>query len=281
MKYIGAHVSIAGGVENAPLNAAAIGATAFAMFTKNQRQWSSPPLEASSVAAFKQNCRDHNFAPEMVLPHDSYLINLGQADPEKLALSRESFAGEMKRVAELGLCKLNFHPGSHLNLMSETECLELIGESIRLAVDEVPGVMAVIENTAGQGTNLGYSFEQLAYLVKVIGRPGRVGICLDTCHAYAAGYDLVSEDGYAWTMGQFEKHLGFDLLAGMHLNDSKSKLSGHLDRHNSIGMGELGEDTFRRLMRDSRLDDIPLVLETIDETLWAGEIERLRSYCVK
>ncbi|MGE4563450.1 MAG: deoxyribonuclease IV [Victivallaceae bacterium] len=279
MKYIGAHVSIAGGVENAPLNAAAIGATAFAMFTKNQRQWSAPPLEASSATAFKENCQIHHFPPELILPHDSYLINLGQADPEKLKLSRESFVGEMKRVAGLGLCKLNFHPGSHLGLMSEKECLDLIAAGVRQAVDEVPGVMAVIENTAGQGTNLGYAFEQLGYLVKTIDRPGRVGVCFDTCHAYAAGYDLATPEGYDWTMKQFAAHVGFNLLAGMHLNDSKSKLNGRLDRHHSIGQGELGEATFQRLMADPRLDDIPLVLETIDETLWPAEIARLKSYC--
>ncbi len=279
MKYIGAHVSIAGGVENAPLNAAAIGAKAFAMFTKNQRQWVSPPLTDASIAAFKANCRAHGFAPEHILPHDGYLINLGNPDPDKRRQSFDAFVDEMQRCHQLGLTKLNFHPGSHLREIPESDCIALIATGVRDAIDAVPEVCAVIENTAGQGSNLGYSFEQLAAMVEAINRPGRVGICLDTCHAYAAGYDLATDTGYDWTMGQFEKLLGFELLMGMHLNDSKSKLAGHLDRHQSIGLGELGEATFKRLMQDPRLDGIPLVLETIDETLWPQEIARLYRYC--
>ena len=272
MKYIGAHVSIAGGVENAPLNAAAIGAKAFAMFTKNQRQWASPPLTQESIKAFKTNCKAHGFSAEHILPHDGYLINLGNPDPAKRAQSLKAFTDEMSRCMQLGLDRLNFHPGSHLREIPEDDCLKLIAESVNAALSETEGVTAVIENTAGQGSNLGYSFEQIARIMELIEDQSRVGVCIDTCHSFAAGYDLKSEDGYEQTMNACERIIGFRFLRGVHLNDSKSVLGGHLDRHNSIGKGELGLEPFRRLMNDRRFDNIPMVLETIDETLWPEEI---------
>ena len=276
MKYIGAHVSIAGGVENAPLNAAMIGAKAFAMFTKNQRQWKSPPLTQESIQAFHKNCADRGFSPAQILPHDGYLINLGNPDAEKRAGSRAAFLDEMTRCMQLGLKFLNFHPGSHLREIPAEECLKLIAEEVRSVLAETEGVCAVIENTAGQGSNVGSSFEELARLIELIDAPaGRVGVCLDTCHAFAAGYDL--KDSYDSVMDRFGSLIGFDLLKGMHLNDSKSVLNGHLDRHHSIGKGELGIETFRRIMNDSRLDGIPMVLETIDETIWKEEIQLLYS----
>lgn len=278
MKYIGAHVSIAGGVENAPLNAAAIGAKAFAMFTKNQRQWTSPPLTEASIEAFKANCRKHGYAPEHILPHDGYLINLGNPDPVKREQSRKAFTDEMKRCMLLGLDRLNFHPGSHLREIPEEECLRLIAESVNAALDETEGVTAVLENTAGQGSNLGYSFEQLARIMEMIRDTSRIGVCIDTCHSFAAGYDLKSEEGYEKTMEAFERTIGFRYLRGVHLNDSKSVLGGHLDRHNSIGRGELGLEPFRRMMNDPRFDNVPMVLETIDETLWPEEIRLLYSF---
>lgn len=278
MKYIGAHVSIAGGVENAPLNAAAIGAKAFAMFTKNQRQWTSPPLTETSIEAFKANCRKHGYAPEHILPHDGYLINLGNPDPVKREQSRKAFTDEMKRCMLLGLDRLNFHPGSHLREIPEEECLRLIAESVNAALDETEGVTAVLENTAGQGSNLGYSFEQLARIMEMIRDTSRIGVCIDTCHSFAAGYDLKSEEGYEKTMEAFERTIGFRYLRGVHLNDSKSVLGGHLDRHNSIGRGELGLEPFRRMMNDPRFDNVPMVLETIDETLWPEEIRLLYSF---
>lgn len=278
MKYIGAHVSISGGVENAPVNARELGATAFALFTKNQRQWHAAPLTAESIAAFKTNCEKFGFDREMILPHDSYLINLGQPDPEKRKSSIAAFTDEMERCRQLGLVKLNFHPGSHLKLVSEEEDIRLIAESVREAIDSVPDVVAVFENTAGQGSNMGYRFEQIAAMLEQVDRPGRVGVCLDTCHTFAAGYDLVTPEGYEATFKRFDELIGFNCLAGMHLNDSKSKLGGKLDRHNSIGKGELGWETFRRLMTDPRFDGIPLVLETIDETLWKQEIAILQAF---
>ena len=275
MKYIGAHVSISGGVENAPLNAAAIGAKAFAMFTKNQRQWKSPPLSAQSIAAFKKNCADNGFSAEHILPHDGYLINLGNPDADKRKGSREAFLDEMTRCMQLGLKKLNFHPGSHLREIPVEDCLKLIAGEVKSVLAETEGVCAVIENTAGQGSNVGSSFEELARLIELIDEPGRVGVCIDTCHAYAAGYDL--KDSYEQVMERFGKLIGFEYLKGMHLNDSKSVLNGHLDRHHSIGKGELGVETFRLIMNDPRLENIPMVLETIDETIWKEEIALLYS----
>ena len=275
MKYIGAHVSISGGVENAPLNAAAIGAKAFAMFTKNQRQWKSPPLTAKSIEAFKKNCADKGFSPDHILPHDGYLINLGNPDAEKRKGSREAFLDEMTRCMQLGLKYLNFHPGSHLREITVEDCLKLIAGEVKSVLAETEGVCAVIENTAGQGSNVGSSFEELARLIELIDEPGRVGVCIDTCHSFAAGYDL--KDSYDQVMERFGKLIGFEYLKGMHLNDSKSVLNGHLDRHHSIGKGELGVETFRRIMNDPRLDGIPMLLETIDETLWPEEIALLYS----
>jgi len=276
MKFAGAHVSISGGVENAPLNAAAIGAKAFAMFTKNQRQWKSPPLTEKSIEAFKKNCAEKGFTADHILPHDGYLINLGNPDPEKRAVSRESFLDEMKRCMSLGLKYLNFHPGSHLREVSPDECLTLIAQEVKSVLAETQDVCAVIENTAGQGSNVGSSFEELARLLERIGKDsGRVGVCLDTCHAFAAGYDL--KDSYDEVMDRFGSLIGFEYLKGMHLNDSKSVLGGHLDRHHSLGKGELGVGTFRRIMNDPRLDGIPMVLETIDEMIWPEEIRLLYS----
>ena len=276
MKFIGAHVSISGGVENAPLNARAIGARAFAMFTKNQRQWAAPPISEESAVAFRENCRKFGFTAEQILPHDTYLINLGQPDPEKRAKSLAAFKDEMARCHQLGLVKLNFHPGSHLNLVPVEEELRLIADSVREAIDSVPDVVAVYENTAGQGSNVGNRFEELATMLELTGRPDRVGVCLDTCHTYAAGYDLATEEGYERTFTEFDRLIGFEYLKGMHLNDSKSKLAGRLDRHDNIGKGALGWETFRRLMRDPRFDGIPLILETPDDSIWAEEIAALQ-----
>ncbi|MBO4304409.1 MAG: deoxyribonuclease IV [Lentisphaeria bacterium] len=278
MKFVGAHVSISGGVENAPLNARAIGANAFAMFTKNQRQWKSPPLAERSIAAFRKNCLELGFSPSQILPHDGYLINLGNPDAEKRKQSLEAFTDEMKRCMLLGLDRLNFHPGSHLGQIGEKECLALIAECINAALAETEKVTAVIENTAGQGSNLGYTFQQIASIMEGVKDKSRVGVCLDTCHTFAAGYDIKSEEGYGKTLEEFEKVIGFGFLKGVHLNDSKSTLGKHLDRHNSLGKGELGLEVFRRIMKDPRFDGIPLVLETVDETLWADEIALLRSF---
>jgi len=278
MKYIGAHVSASGGVENAPVNAHSIGATAFALFTKNQRQWSSAPLTKESIAKFKKNCEVYGYAPFQILPHDSYLINLGHPEKEGLEKSREAFLDEMQRCEQLGLDRLNFHPGSSLKKISDEECLKLIAESINFALDKTKGVIAVIENTSGQGSNLGYKFEQIKMIIDNVEDKSRVGVCLDTCHTYTAGYDIKNEKGFTDTFSKFDSIIGFKYLKGMHINDSKKELATRVDRHDSLGKGFLGIDIFKRIMSDPRFDNIPLILETPDETIWAEEIKLLKSY---
>lgn len=275
MKYIGAHVSASGGVEFAPVNAHEIGANAFALFTKNQRQWVSKPLTEENIRLFKENCTKYNFQTDYILPHDSYLINLGHPEEEGLEKSRAAFLDEMQRCEQLGLKLLNFHPGSHLNKISVEDCLALIAESINLTLEKTKGVTAVIENTAGQGSNLGSEFWQLRYIIDRVNDKSRVGICLDTCHTYTAGYDIVND--YDKVFDEFEKEVGFEYLRGMHLNDSKKELGGHVDRHDNIGQGLIGSAFFERLMKDSRFDNMPLILETPDESKWAEEIAWLRS----
>ncbi|MCS3196354.1 deoxyribonuclease IV [Bacteroides thetaiotaomicron] len=275
MKYIGAHVSASGGVEFAPVNAHEIGANAFALFTKNQRQWVSKPLTEENIRLFKENCTKYNFQTDYILPHDSYLINLGHPEEEGLEKSRAAFLDEMQRCEQLGLKLLNFHPGSHLNKISVEDCLALIAESINLTLEKTKGVTAVIENTAGQGSNLGSEFWQLRYIIDRVNDKSRVGICLDTCHTYTAGYDIVND--YDKVFDEFEKEVGFEYLRGMHLNDSKKELGSHVDRHDNIGQGLIGSVFFERLMKDSRFDNMPLILETPDESKWAEEIAWLRS----
>lgn len=275
MKYIGAHVSASGGVEFAPVNAHEIGANAFALFTKNQRQWVSKPLTEENIRLFKENCTKYNFQTDYILPHDSYLINLGHPEEEGLEKSRAAFLDEMQRCEQLGLKLLNFHPGSHLNKISVEDCLALIAESINLTLEKTKGVTAVIENTAGQGSNLGSEFWQLRYIIDRVNDKSRVGICLDTCHTYTAGYDIVND--YDKVFDEFEKEVGFEYLRGMHLNDSKKELGSHVDRHDNIGQGLTGSALFERLMKDSRFDNMPLILETPDESKWAEEIAWLRS----
>ena len=277
MKYIGAHISSAGGVENAPLNAHNIGATAFALFTKNQKQWVAPPLSEKSIELFKQRCEEYGFKAAHILPHDSYLINLGSPEAEPLAKSRAAFLDEMQRCEQLGLDRLNFHPGSHLNRISPDECLARIAESINMTLDKTTGVAAVIENTAGQGTNMGHTFEQIAQIIEKVEDKSRVGICIDTAHSLAAGYELRTPEGFAETFSKFDEIIGFRYLKGMHINDSKKDLSTRVDRHDSLGKGLMGMDTFRFILQDARFDNIPLILETPDETIWAEEIALLFS----
>lgn len=277
MKYIGAHVSASGGVENAPVNANAIGAKAFALFTRNQRQWRSSPLTSKSISLFKERCDKFGYTAEHILPHDSYLINLGHPETEGLQKSRDAFLDEMRRCEQLGLDRLNFHPGSHLNQMDVEDCLARIAESVNWALDQTTGVCAVLENTAGQGTNLGYTFEQLAYIIERVEDKSRIGVCIDTAHTLAAGYDIRTTEGFADTFRRFDEIIGFSYLRGMHINDSKKDLATRVDRHDSIGKGVMGLTTFQLLMNDSRFDNIPLILETPDESIWAEEIEYLYS----
>ena len=278
MKYFGAHVSAAGGVDNAPANAHAIGATAFALFTKNQRQWMAKPLTTGEIDAFRKACDTYGYRPEQILPHDSYLINLGHPEEEALEKSRAAFLDEMQRCELLGLDRLNFHPGSHLQKITEEESLDRIAESINLALDRTHGVTAVIENTAGQGSNLGFRFEHLAYLIDRVEDKSRVGVCIDTCHAFAAGYDLRTAEACDATFAELDRVVGFNYLKGMHLNDAMKILGSRVDRHTPLGEGMIGMECFRYIARDKRFDGIPLILETPDEARWDEEIARLKAF---
>ena len=278
MKYIGAHVSAAGGVENAVLNAVSINASGFALFTKNQRQWKAKPLSQKNIEKFKNYMEEHGFTPDAILPHDSYLINLGHPVEENRQKSLDAFIDEAKRVETLGLKYLNFHPGSHLKKISEEECLELITQSVNIAIKETDSCIFVIETTAGQGSNLGYKFEHLAYIIQNVTDKERIGVCIDTAHIFAAGYDIRTKEAYEKTMREFDEIIGFEYLKGMHINDSKAKFASRVDRHHSLGKGEIGLDAFKFIMQDDRIKNIPLILETIDPDIWAEEIALLRSF---
>ena len=281
MKYFGAHVSASGGVFNAPLNAQKIGAKAFALFVKNQRQWKAKPYDQKTIDLFKKNLEEVGILPKYVLPHDSYLINLGHPEVPNREKSYEAFLDEIKRCELLGLDKLNFHPGSHLKKISEEECLELISQNMNRALEESEGVTLVIENTAGQGSNLGYKFEHLAYLIQNSIDKSRVGVCIDTCHLFVSGYDIRTREAYDATWEEFDKVIGFEYLKGMHINDSLTPFASKKDRHQSLGKGEIGIEPFKWIANDPRMDDMPLVLETIDESIWPEEIKLLYSFIEK
>jgi len=277
LKYVGAHVSAAGGVENAPLNARNIGARAFALFTKNQKQWRAKPLAAETVAAFQRNLREAGIAPRHVLPHDSYLINLGHPDPEKRRKSEDALLDEAQRAEQLGLVLLNFHPGSHLGALSDDECLDQIAAAMKRILSQTERIALVVEGTSGQGNHVGHRFEHLARILERVGDHRRCGVCLDTCHLFAAGYDIRTPEAYEATLARFDALIGMGNLRALHLNDAKVDLGSRKDRHDSIGKGKLGLQAFRLLMNDPRLDDLPLILETIDESLWPAEIRLLYS----
>ncbi|CAI1002202.1 deoxyribonuclease IV [Serratia quinivorans] len=277
MKFVGAHVSASGGVDQAVIRAHELEATAFALFTKNQRQWKAAPLPADVIDKFKSACAQYGYGPGQILPHDSYLINLGHPVTEALEKSREAFLDEMQRCEQLGLTLLNFHPGSHLLQIDEDKCLARIAESINLVLDKTSGVTAVIENTAGQGSNLGFKFEHLAAIIDGVEDKSRVGVCIDTCHAFAAGYDLRTEETCEQTFKELGEVVGFNYLRGMHLNDAKSEFGSRVDRHHSLGEGNIGKTVFSYIMRDPRFDKIPLILETVNPDIWAEEIAWLKA----
>lgn len=277
MKFIGAHVSAEGGVSNAPIEASNIGAKAFALFTRNPSRWKSPRITEREAELFKQNCRELGYAPEYILPHDSFLINLGSPDSAKLAMSRQAFQDELERCRQLGLTMLNFHPGSHMGVIEPDKCLDLIAESINRALEITPGVKAVIETTAGQGSNMGHRFEQIAHIIDKVEDKDRIGVCVDTCHTFAAGYDMTTPESYARTWQEFDNVIGFNYLSGMHINDTKKGLGSRVDRHELTGRGHLGAEFFKLLMADPRMDNIPLILETPDPEQWKDEITWLYS----
>ena len=277
-KFVGAHVSASGGVFNAVSNAVSIGAKAFALFTKNQRQWNGKELDSQTIDKFKKVLQESGILAKHILPHDSYLINLGHPEDEAREKSMEAFLDEVQRCEILGLDKLNFHPGSHLKKISEDECIQRIADAMNITLEKTQGVSLVIENTAGQGSNLGWKFKHLAQIIEKIEDKSRVGVCIDTCHMFSAGYDIRTREAYEKSWSEFDKIVGFNYLMGMHINDSKAKFGSHVDRHHSLGKGEIGLDAFRFIMNDERMNDIPLILETIDESIWAEEIALLYSF---
>ena len=278
MKYVGAHVSSSGGIWNAPINAHKIGAKGFALFTKNQRRWQAKALDKNTIDRFKNEMQKFGYNADMVLPHDSYLINLGHPDKSQEKKSLDAYIDELQRVEILGLKYLNFHPGSHLKQISEEESLKKIANNINIALKNTDSAIAVIETTAGQGSNLGYKFEHLATIIELIEHRDRVGVCIDTAHIFAAGYDIRTKEAYEETMKKFNKIVGFEYLMGMHLNDSKSKFNSKVDRHQNLGEGEIGLDAFKFIMNDKRIDNIPLILETPNHTMWDKEIKLLYSF---
>jgi len=280
MYYLGAHVSASGGVHNAISNAKSIGANALALFTKNQKQWKTAPLSTEDIQQFKLAMDEAGFTPAQVLPHDGYLINLGNPEPEKRRISVDAFIDEMLRVRLLGLDRLNFHPGAHLKLITPDESMFLIAQGIDEALQATEGVYAVIETTAGQGSALGRSFEELARIIELVRNRERIGICIDTCHIFAAGYDIRTQEGFELVMEEFNRLLGFEILMGMHLNDAKSAYSSQVDRHAPLGEGNLGLEPFKAIMTDPRFENIPLILETTDPDRWSQEIELLRNFAL-
>jgi deoxyribonuclease IV len=277
MKYIGAHVSAAGGVCNAPANATAIGAKAFALFTKNQRQWRAKPLSDAEIRYFRDQAGRLGFSSRHILPHDSYLINLGHPETGGITKSRDAFLDEMQRCGQLGLTMLNFHPGAHLGKITEGDCIKRIAESVNIALARTTGVTAVLETTAGQGTNLGWRFDHLAGIIDLIDDKSRIGVCIDTCHIHAAGYDIRTPEAYAQTMAEFEAVIGMIYLKGLHLNDAKTEFGSRVDRHATIGDGTIGLDAFRSVMNDERLNGLPMILETPEPGNWHKEITMLYS----
>lgn len=275
MYFIGPHVSIGGGVEHAPINAKVLGATGFGMFVKNQRQWTAAPYTTANLAAFKAQMKADGYTAAQVMPHAGYLINLANPDAAAHEKSMAALLDELRRCMALGLDKLNLHPGSHLRLITPKAACERVAESINAALSETAGVTVVIENTAGSGGNLGSTFEEIRSIIDGVEDKTRVGVCLDTMHAFAAGYDIRTRDGFLKAMEHFSQTVGMNYLCGMHLNDSKVGLNAHVDRHESLGAGLLGLDVFKCIMRDTRFEDMPLVLETPNEDIWKKEIQQL------
>lgn len=258
---LGAHVSTAGGISEAPTNAGKLGIKTFQLFTKNQNRWISKDFDDEEIGNFKTNCVEKGITHSVI--HDSYLINLCAQDTVKLKKSLNAFDDEMKRADQLDIPFLVTHPGSHLGVGIEKGCEE-ISNSLNILFNCYPEgkVMVLLETTAGQGTNIGYKFEQLAAIIDKVENKRRIGICLDTCHIFAAGYDLKTKDTYNAVIAEFDDILSLDLLKVLHLNDSKKPLNSRVDRHENIGKGFIGLETFRFLMNDPRLDNIPGILET-------------------
>ena len=274
MLHIGCHLSCSKGYRAMGEQALSIGADTFQFFTRNPRGGSVKPFDRQDADALNAFLAEHRFAP--ILAHAPYTLNACAADASIREFAVRTMREDLQRLAYIPTAMLNFHPGSHLNKISVEECLDKVAESINLILGKTHDVVAVIENTAGQGSNVGNEFWQLGHIIDRVDDKSRVGVCLDTCHTYTAGYDIVNE--YDKVFEEFDTAVGFGYLRGIHLNDSKKALGSRVDRHDSIGKGLIGMDFFRRFMQDVRFDGIPIILETPDESLWAEEIKLLRSF---
>lgn len=278
MALLGAHVSISGGIENAPLRGDELSCDTIQIFSKQQLRWKAKPLSEKEVAQYKENLEKS--AIKSVVVHDSYLINLGSPEREKLKKSRDAFLEEIVRAEYLHALGLVLHPGSHTNKISENDCVKLIAESITIMIDQTKGfkLKLLIENTAGQGFTLGHTFEHLAKIIEFVPDKNRVGICFDTCHAFAAGYDMRTEKAYTETFRKFHDSIGLDKIAVFHINDSKKGLGTGIDRHENLGYGCIGKDSFRFLVNDIRFKNVPMVLETPGGKEWfKANLKLLRS----
>lgn len=279
MKYIGVHLPTDNPhISCVPEQAAALGATAFAINTfETSNGWRTDVIPQDECRRFIDNCWQFGFSYNQILPHASFMINLCSPEPRKLAMSRRALIKEMESCRSLGLTMINFHPGATLGKMSEEDACSLVAESIDYVLERTEGVTAVIENTAGQGSNIGYKFGHIGSIVNQVSDKSRVGVCIDTCHAFAGGYDLTDDAEYERAREEFDREIGFQYLRGMHINDSLRGVNSRIDRHASIGLGAIGRDFFMRLMADKLTDNIPLILETPGELLWAEEIAVLQS----
>lgn len=271
---VGAHMSIAGGLHTAVERALRAGCTALQMFVKNNNQWQGKPLTDEDVSTYRSAISEARIGPVVV--HDSYLINLCAVDPSILARSRSALQDELERCERLGIPLLNLHPGSHMD-RGEQAGIERIAESLNIVHQKTKGfaVRSVLETTAGQGSAIGHRFEHLRAIIDLVDAKERMAVCVDTCHIFAAGYDIVSEEGYHRTFAEFDDIIGLDRLVAFHVNDSKRELGSHVDRHEHIGKGKMGDQAFRWLMNDPRFASVPKILETPKSEDLHEDIENL------
>ena len=258
---IGAHMSISGGVDSAPLRGGVVGCACIQIFTKSNVQWRARPLTEKEIAAFKKNCAETGIRP--VVAHNCYLINLGSPKRDLAAKSFDSFLMELERCRLLGLPAIIAHPGSHTGA-GEAAGLRRITRAIDELLERTKGskVKILVETTAGQGSNLGYRFEHLAEIMSGVKRKSRMGVCYDTCHTFAAGYDIRTEDAYRRAMEEFDRVIGLKRIEAFHFNDAKQALGSRIDRHEHIGRGKLGKEPFRLILQDARFAAVPKILET-------------------
>ncbi|XBC39855.1 MAG: deoxyribonuclease IV [Buchnera aphidicola (Chaetogeoica yunlongensis)] len=277
MKYIGPHLSIVGGLDQVVYRANKLGATAFSFFLGSPLRWKLVNFDNLEIKKFVFLCTYFQYFSNQILPHSSYLVNLGHPSNDYLNKSRLFFINEIVNCRKLGLSLLNFHPGSHLKRIDEQSCLKRISDSINFALENTTGIKLVIENTAGQGSNVGYCFEHLADIIYRIEDKTRIGVCLDTCHLYSAGYDLNTESECSKTFKKFDQIVGLNYLSGMHINDSKTKKNSRVDRHHNLGYGYIGKLVFSWIIKNINYKIFPMILETTNHSLWQEEIDWIKS----